>query len=233
MPIFYLSEKISFPPPRLAQSNGLLAVGGDLSVKRLLLAYRLGIFPWFSHDEPILWWSPDPRLVLYPNEFRISKSLKKIIRKKVFKITLDTAFPQVITECAYSRRRREEGTWITEEMIDAYCEVHEQGYAHSAEAWCDGELVGGLYGISLGRCFFGESMFTQVSNASKVAFTALTLFLKKRAFEIIDCQVTTDHLMRFGAREIERKKFLAQLKNALDAPTLKGKWTNLVRRQRG
>lgn len=229
MPIFYLSNKISFPPPHLAQSNGLLAVGGDLSVKRLMLAYRLGIFPWFSDDEPILWWSPDPRLVLYPDEFRISKSLKKIIRKKVFKITLDTAFPQVITACAHSRRLKGEGTWITKEMIDAYCEFHELGYAHSAEAWCDGKLVGGLYGISLGHCFFGESMFTRTSNASKAAFTALVLLLKKRSFEIIDCQVTTEHLMRFGAREIPRKKFLTQLKNALYAPTLKGKWTNLGR----
>ena len=227
MPIFYLSEKISFPPPHLAQPNGLLAVGGDLSVKRLLLAYRLGIFPWFSHDEPILWWSPDPRLVLYPDEIRISKSLKKVIRKKVFEITLDAAFPQVITACAHGRRRKGEGTWITEEMLDAYCKLHEEGYAHSAEAWCDGKLVGGLYGISLGRCFFGESMFTRISNASKVAFTALVLFLKKRAFEVIDCQVTTEHLIRFGAREIARKKFLAHLNSTLEAPTIRGKWTNL------
>jgi len=227
MPIFYLSEKISFPPPHLAQSNGLLAVGGDLSVKRLLLAYRMGIFPWFSDDEPILWWSPNPRLVLYPDEIRISKSLKKVIRKKVFDITLDAAFPQVITACAHNRRRKGEGTWITKEMIDAYCKFHEQGYAHSAEAWCDGELVGGLYGIALGRCFFGESMFTRTSNASKAVFVALVMFLKKRAFEVIDCQMTTEHLMRFGAREIARKKFLTQLKSALEAPTIRGKWTNL------
>jgi len=226
MPIFYLSENVSFPPPHLAHSNGLLAVGGDLSVKRLLRAYRMGIFPWFSNDEPILWWSPDPRLVLYPDEFRIAKSLKKVIRKKVFDITLDTAFPQVITACANSSRRKREGTWITEEMIDAYCQFHEQGYAHSAEAWCDGELVGGLYGVSLGCCFFGESMFTKVSNASKVAFAAMVSFLKQRAFKMIDCQVTTEHLMRFGAREIARKNFLVQLKSALKAPTLKGKWTH-------
>ncbi len=227
MPIFYLSDQISFPPPHLAQTNGLLAVGGDLSVKRLIRAYQLGIFPWFSDDEPILWWSPNPRLVLYPDEIKISKSLKKVIRKKVFNITLDVAFPQVITACAHSRRRNGEGTWITQEMIDAYCEFHEQGYAHSAEAWCDGKLAGGLYGVSLGGCFFGESMFTRVSNASKVAFTALVFFLRKRAFKVIDCQVTTEHLIRFGAREIARKKFLTQLHSTLELPTIRGKWTNL------
>lgn len=227
MPIFYLSQNISFPPPHLAQSNGLLAVGGDLSVKRLLHAYRLGVFPWFSDEEPILWWSPDPRLVLYPNEIHVSRSLQKVIRKQVFSITLDLAFPQVITACARCPRRKGEGTWITTEMIDAYCKLHQEGYAHSVEAWRDGELVGGLYGVSLGRCFFGESMFTRVSNASKTAFVHLVRFLEQGGFTMVDCQVTTEHLMRFGAREIRRKLFLAQLQKALKGPTIRGQWTHL------
>ncbi len=227
MPIFYLSQNISFPPPHLAQSNGLLAVGGDLSVKRLLHAYRLGVFPWFSDEEPILWWSPDPRLVLYPSEIHVSKSLQKVIRKRVFNITLDVAFPQVIRACAACPRRRGEGTWITTEMIDAYCKLHQEGYAHSVEAWRDGELVGGLYGVSLGRCFFGESMFTRVGNASKTAFVHLVRFLDQGGFTMVDCQVTTEHLMRFGAREIRRKNFLAQLQKALKGPTIRGEWTHL------
>jgi leucyl/phenylalanyl-tRNA--protein transferase len=215
MPVFTLSDRLSFPPPRLAIQEGLLAVGGDLSVERLLLAYSSGIFPWYSSGEPILWWSPDPRLVLYPAELRISKSLRKVINRRLFHITVDNAFDAVIQGCAEIKRSYGEGTWITDEMKRAYCELHRCGYAHSVEAWQDNELVGGLYGVALGHVFFGESMFSRVSNASKVAFAAFVEVLKRFKFDLIDCQVKTDHLIRFGAREIPRKKFLEQLEKAI------------------
>jgi leucyl/phenylalanyl-tRNA--protein transferase len=224
MPIFLLSDKLDFPPPHLARQDGLLAVGGDLSQKRLLLAYQMGIFPWYSDDEPIIWWSPDPRLVLYPWELKVSRSLKKTIRKGQFHVTLDTAFEQVITACAQVRIQKNEGTWIVDEMLDAYCRLHESGFAYSVEAWCDGELAGGLYGLSLGTCFFGESMFTRVSNASKVAFVKFAEHLRAMSFDMIDCQVATDHLARFGAREIPRRLFLKQLKKALSTPDRRGLW---------
>ena len=194
-----------------------MPVGGDLSVERLVLAYRSGIFPWYSEGEPILWWSPDPRLVLYPDELRISRSLRKVIKRKLFHITFDQDFETVITGCAEARRSYGEGTWITEEMKSAYIELHRRGYAHSVEAWQDEKLVGGLYGVAMGRAFFGESMFSRVSNASKVAFASLVETLQKNHFKIIDCQVRTDHLIRFGAREISRKLFLEQLGKALIA----------------
>jgi len=224
MPVFLLSDKISFPPPYLASKEGLLAVGGDLSQKRLLLAYHTGIFPWFSDDEPILWWSPDPRLVLYPEEIRVSKSLKKIIKKNMFHVTMDSAFVKVINQCAKIRLQNNQGTWIIKEMIDAYCNLHESGFAHSVEAWYQGELAGGLYGVSLGKCFFGESMFTRVNNASNVALVKLVEYLNALSFDMIDCQLTTEHLLRFGAKEIPRISFLKQLKESLKAPTKKGKW---------
>ncbi len=224
MPVFLLSDKISFPPPYLASKEGLLAVGGDLGQKRLLLAYRTGIFPWFSDDEPILWWSPDPRLVLYPEEIRVSKTLKKIIKKKMFHVTMDSAFVQVINQCAKIRLQNNQGTWIIKEMIDAYSKLHESGFAHSVEAWYQGELAGGLYGVSLGRCFFGESMFTRVSNASNVALVKLVEYLNALSFDMIDCQLTTEHLLRFGAREIPRVSFLKQLGESLKTSTKKGKW---------
>lgn len=224
MTVFLLTDKIAFPPPHLASKEGLLAVGGDLSRKRLLHAYRMGIFPWFSDDEPILWWSPDPRLVLYPHEIKISKTLKKIIRKGVFKVTMDTAFAQVITQCAQIRLQNNQGTWIVEDMIHAYCKLHETGFAHSVEAWYRGELAGGLYGVSLGKCFFGESMFTRISNASNVALVKLVEYLNALSFDMIDCQLTTQHLLRFGAREIPRVKFLKQLEKSLKASTKIGKW---------
>jgi len=217
MPVFALSDRLSFPPPHLAIKEGLLAVGGDLSVERLLLAYRSGIFPWYSEGEPILWWSPDPRLVLYPDELRISRSLRKIIKRKPFHITFDQDFEAVITGCAEAKRSYGEGTWITEEMKSAYIELHRRGYARSVEAWQDEKLVGGLYGISMGRAFFGESMFSRVSNASKVAFVSLVQTLQKNRFTLIDCQVRTDHLIRFGAREVSRKGFLEQLGKAIEA----------------
>jgi len=224
MPVFLLTDELVFPPPHLARKDGLLAVGGDLSVNRLLLAYREGIFPWFIRRDPILWWSPDPRLVLFPEEIKISKSLEKTIKQCVFHVTMDTAFHQVITECARVRTRKNEGTWITEEMMGAYGQLHESGFAHSVEAWFKGELAGGLYGVSIGKCFFGESMFTRVNNASKVALVALVDYLRKMSFDMIDCQITTGHLMRFGAREIPRNLFLTLLKKSLSAPTIKGQW---------
>ncbi len=221
MPVFTLSNRYSFPPPHLAIKEGLLAVGGDLSVERLVLAYRNGIFPWYSEGEPILWWSPDPRLVLYPEDLRISKSLRKVIKRKLFNITCDKTFESVIQACAQTKRSYGEGTWITNEMKAAYYKLHRQGYAHSVEAWRHGELAGGLYGISIGRAFFGESMFSRISNASKVAFVTLVEYLKRRRFTLIDCQVRTDHLIRFGAIELPRKLFLEQLAKAVDSPRRK------------
>jgi leucyl/phenylalanyl-tRNA--protein transferase len=225
MPVYLLSNDLVFPSPQLAPKEGLLAVGGDLSQERLLLAYRLGIFPWYSRYEPILWWSPDPRLVLYPAELRISKSLQKAIKKGLFRVTMDQAFEAVINACAQSRTSADEGTWIVEEMIDAYCNLHESGFAHSVEAWQDDQLAGGLYGVSLGRCFFGESMFTHISNASKVAFVALAKHLRALNFGLIDCQVSTSHLLRFGAREIPRARYLNELEKSLKHLTLKGQWS--------
>jgi leucyl/phenylalanyl-tRNA--protein transferase len=225
MPYFHLSNSISFPPPQLAGEEGLLAIGGDLSRKRLLLAYKMGIFPWYSEDQPILWWSPDPRLILYPEDIRVSKSLKKIIRKEKFKITMDTAFEDVIKACATVRTANDEETWIVDDMLNSYIDLHNAGYAHSVEAWFDGELAGGLYGVSLGRCFFGESMFTRVSNASKVAFVTLAEFLAKLSFEFIDCQVKTDHLINFGSIEISRARFLTMLKQSLKRESMIGKWS--------
>ena len=211
MPVFLLSDKIEFPSPHLASEEGLLAVGGDLTLKRLLMAYSMGIFPWYSADEPIMWWSPNPRLVLYPREIRISKTLKKIIKKRLFQVTMDSNFLQVITQCAQVRLNKNESTWIIKDMIDAYCELHESGFAHSVEAWHKGELAGGLYGVSLGRCFFGESMFTLVNNASNVALVQLVEYLNSLSFDMIDCQINTKHLTRFGAIEFPREHFLKKL----------------------
>lgn len=217
MPVFALSDRLSFPPPHLAIKEGLLAVGGDLSVERLLLAYRSGIFPWYSEGEPILWWSPDPRLVLYPDELKISRSLRKVIKRNLFHITFDRSFDSVIHGCAAAKRSYGEGTWITDEMKAAYIALHDAGYARSVEAWQADELVGGLYGVAIGKVFFGESMFSRVSNASKVAFVSLVKTLRENHFTLIDCQVRTDHLMRFGAREVSRKVFIEQLGNAVVA----------------
>jgi len=225
MPVYQLSEDLVFPSPHLASKEGLLAVGGDLTRTRLLLAYSLGIFPWYSEGEPILWWSPDPRLVLYPNDLKVSRSLDKVINKAKFNVTVDCVFEQVIKDCARMRLENREGTWIVDEMVKAYCDLHESGFAHSVEAWAGDRLAGGLYGVSLGKCFFGESMFTRISNASKVAFVALVNHLKSQGFAMIDCQITTGHLTRFGAREISRARYLDELDEALKAPTLNGKWS--------
>lgn len=225
MPIYRLSDKLIFPSPDLAEDEGLLAVGGDLSKKRLLLAYSMGIFPWYSEGYPILWWSPDPRLILKPEELKISRSLRQVIKKNIYSVTFDTAFNEVIQSCADVRRDKDTGTWITGEMIEAYIRLHDSGYAHSAECWSEGELVGGLYGVALGDVFFGESMFSRKSNASKVAFVKLVQQLIKWRFKLIDCQVTTRHLVSLGAREVPRSEFMVILKHALERPTRQGKWT--------
>ncbi|MBW2429066.1 MAG: leucyl/phenylalanyl-tRNA--protein transferase [Deltaproteobacteria bacterium] len=225
MPVYQLTEDPVFPSPYLASKEGLLAIGGDLSLKRLLLAYSNGIFPWYSEGEPILWWSPDPRLVLYPEELKVSRSLKKVIKRGIFEVTIDSAFEEVITECAQVRLENRQGTWIVEDMVRAYCRLHESGFAHSVEIWQQDTLAGGLYGVSLGKCFFGESMFTRITNASKVALVALVKHLKPFNFAFIDCQIATAHLTRFGAREISRARYLKELAHALKAATLQGKWT--------
>lgn len=225
MPLFRLSHRIEFPPAWLARSDGLLCIGGDLSTDRLVLAYQNGIFPWFSASEPILWWSPDPRLVLFPSDVRISRSLNKKIRKQVFEVRVNTAFDQVIHACSEPRRNKNEGTWLIDGMIEAYIELHRQGYAHSVEAWCDGRLAGGLYGVSMGRSFFGESMFSRNTDASKIALVALAGHLEQYGFDVIDCQVTTDHLVRMGAVEISRDHFLEIITRSVDAPVPEEVWT--------
>jgi leucyl/phenylalanyl-tRNA--protein transferase len=225
MPVYQLSDDLIFPSPYLASREGLLAIGGDLSPKRLLLAYGNGIFPWYSEGEPILWWSPDPRLVLYPAELKVSRSLRKIVKQNIFELTMDRAFEQVITECAQVRLENSVGTWIVDDMVRAYCRLHESGFAHSVEAWKDNRLAGGLYGVSLGKCFFGESMFTRIANASKVALVALAEHVKQLDFALIDCQIKTAHLTRFGARDISRAQYLDELAEALKAATLQGKWS--------
>lgn len=227
MPIYRLPKKqILFPSPDLADADGLLAVGGDLSPKRLLVAYSMGIFPWYSPGEPILWWSPDPRLVMKPAGIHISKSLLKLIRQQTYQIRLDTAFPSVIEACAAAPRKIGNGTWITEEMQKAYIRLHELGFAHSVECWQGNDLVGGLYGISIGRIFCGESMFSRLPNTSKIALIALADLLKIRDFHLIDCQVPTTHLISLGAFEMKRAEFLQQLEKAIQFPSLVGNWSD-------
>lgn len=219
MAIFSLNKDLVFPPPDLAEPDGLLAIGGDLSPRRLLLAYRQGIFPWYAPGTPILWWSPDPRLVLFPDELRISHSLRRVLKKARFRVTFDAAFRAVIEACALVRIRQGEETWLVPEMIEAYHRLHRMGAAHSVETWLDGQLVGGLYGVAVGRVFFGESMFSIVSDASKVALVHLVERLKGSGYDFIDCQVTTKHLLRMGAREIPRTEFLERLQSATREPT--------------
>jgi leucyl/phenylalanyl-tRNA--protein transferase len=210
MPLFALTKEIVFPPVQLSEPDGLLAMGGDLSTERLLLAYRSGIFPWFDGDTP-LWWSPSPRFVLFPQELKVSKSMKQLIKKQAFDFTIDKAFAEVINNCKTSPRKDQDGTWITNEVKAAYIQLHLLGYAHSAEAWLNGELVGGCYGIRMGHVFFGESMFSKVPNASKYAFINYVHALQKENIELIDCQVYTPHLESLGARMIEREKFIELL----------------------
>lgn len=224
MAVFELPQDMVFPHPGLANEDGLLAVGGDLSLDRLLLAYANGIFPWYTEDSPILWWSPDPRMILFPDKFKISKSLMQIIRSKRFDVTFDKDFESVIRCCAAANRHDQDGTWIVPEMQKAYIELHAAGFAHSVEAWFDGRLAGGLYGVSLGRMFFGESMFFNKRDASKVALYFLVERLKSWKFMAIDVQQDTPHLKSLGAEAINLESFLELLKNALKHPTIKGKW---------
>jgi len=218
-----------FPPVELAltEPDGLLAFGANLSVPRLLEAYELGIFPWYSEGQPIMWWSPNPRAVLFPEQLKISRSLAKTLRKGIFNVTFDTAFEAVIHACSQPRESQAE-TWITDEMLAAYCQLHEAGHAHSVECWCDGELVGGLYGVAIGRVFFGESMFARRSDASKVAIVTLTKQLIEWGFQLIDCQVQSDHLDSLGATSLPREKFTQLLERwckvePINQPN-QGKW---------
>ncbi|VUD68805.1 Leucyl/phenylalanyl-tRNA--protein transferase [Thalassocella blandensis] len=209
-----------FPPTSsaLEDPNGLLAVGGTLSPDRLINAYSQGIFPWYSEGQPVLWWSPSPRMALEPAKLHLGRSTKKLIRKRIFSVTVDRCFDSVIHHCAAVKRQHEDGTWITDEIMEAYAEMHRLGLAHSIETWRDGELVGGLYGINIGKAFFGESMFSLESGASKVAFSLLAMQLKTWNFQLIDCQIYTDYLASFGATEMNRNKFEQKLAKAVEIP---------------
>lgn len=222
--MFWIGEDLFFPPTHLASEDGIVAIGGDLRTERLALAYKSGIFPWFEEGGAIFWWAPDPRCVLYTEDIRISKSMRQVLRQQKFSVTVDTCFDQVIDHCAKISRSDQEGTWITAEMQAAYRKLHEQGDAHSVEVWYQGKLVGGLYGVSYGHIFFGESMFSKMSNASKVAFIHLAQRLAQKGFNMIDCQVTNAHLLSLGAREIPRTTFEKELANALEQPTYSGSW---------
>ena len=209
----WLADNSPFPPleSALQEPNGLLAAGGDLSPERLLAAYRQGIFPWYSIGQPILWWSPDPRMVLFPDELKISRSLAKRLKKPDYEVRFDTAFRDVMLACAETRRPQQDGTWITADIINGYCKLHELGFAHSAETWIDGQLAGAVYGVAIGHMFYGESMFHHVTDASKIAFVHLVQRLQKQGFGMIDCQMKTSHLASLGAREITRAEFSQRL----------------------
>lgn len=228
MAIYLLTDEVGFPDPNLASDDGLLAMGGDLSPERLILAYASGIFPWYSEGEPILWWSPNPRMVVIPEKFKASKSLRQLIHRKTFELKIDTQFEQVIHECAKMERENQEDTWITPEMEAAYLKLHKAGFAHSFETYLQGELVGGLYGISIGKAFFGESMFHQVSNASKVAYYHLVQFALQHDFQVIDAQQETDHLKSLGGELMERSDFLSLLDQVIASPTIRGSWRSKI-----
>jgi leucyl/phenylalanyl-tRNA--protein transferase len=221
----WLGREHVFPPleSALDDPNGLLAAGGDLAPERLLAAYRRGIFPWFGEDEPILWWSPDPRMVLYPEELRVSRSLRKALRRPDYEIRVDTQFRSVMQACAQPRPGQD-GTWIGARMIAAYCALHERGYAHSVETWRAGRLVGGLYGVAVGRAFFGESMFARATDASKLALVHLVRQLERWRFGLIDCQMRTSHLASMGAREVPRGQFSRQLEQLVNYPPEPAVW---------
>jgi len=225
MTVYYLGAEPVFPPAELSDPDGILAVGGDLSPERLVEAYTHGIFPWYSSDTPIIWWSPDPRFVIYPADVKISKSMRQVLKRGIFDIRFDTSFRDVITACS-GKRRHEKGTWITTEMIEAYVTLHELGIAHSIEAWRDGSLAGGLYGVSIGGMFFGESMFSRESNASKAAFIVLADNLLRLGFDLIDSQVYTDHMESLGAVEMDREIFLELVAKSVLRETLSGNWGN-------
>jgi len=224
MPVFQLSDTIYFPPPELARDDGLLAIGGDLSPERLLLAYQMGIFPWYAAGDPILWWAPTPRLILRPREFHLSRSLQRELKKGVFEFSMDAAFRLVIGSCARVRTELQQPTWIDQEMIEAYCQLHELGYAHSLECWQQGTLVGGLYGVSIGGIFFGESMFSRCKNSSKASLAILARQLAVWDFDCIDCQMRTEHLLSLGATEVPGRQFFAMLQQSILRPDRRGKW---------
>lgn len=226
MPVFWLSEKdLSFPHPELANEDGILAIGGDLSVERLLIAYNNGLFPWYNPEDPILWWSPDPRFVLFPDELKISKSMRSYFNQRKFEVTFDTAFEKVIRNCkTQTRKGQVGGTWISEDMVNAYCNLYNEGYAHSVEVWKDEQLVGGLYGIALGKMFFGESMFSKENNASKVGFITLVKYLIAKDYQLIDCQQETTHLKSLGGKNIPRRSFLKMVIENQEASTIPGRW---------
>ena len=225
MPVYRLPREPIFPDPSEAEPDGLLALGGDLSVERLVVAYASGIFPWFTKGRTPYWFSPDPRLVLRPQALHVPRSLERTIRRGAFRLTADQAFEQVIRACAATRRPGQRGTWISAPIVEGYLRLHQAGLAHSFEAWEGEALVGGLYGVSLGAAFFGESMFAARPDASKVAFAGAVRLLSERGFGLVDCQVTTDHLLRFGAEEWPRERYLAALPALLEAPTWRGPWT--------
>ena len=231
MPVYWLSDKdIYFPPAYLANEDGILAVGGDLSKERLLRAYRNGIFPWFNPGDPIIWWSPDPRFVLYPTELKVHKSMRPYFNQKKFQVTVDQQFEQVITACQQQRRKGQSGgTWITENMIEGYVQLHEAGYAHSIEVWDKEALVGGLYGVGLGKVFYGESMFSRKSNASKFGFISLTRRLVELGYELIDCQQETKYLGSLGGRSIPRVEFLKILQQNQKEVTQQGNWSSYLK----
>lgn len=228
MPLHLLSDELYFPPADQALPEGLLAIGGDLSVPRLLLAYEQGIFPWYSQDDPIMWWCPDPRCVLFHRKLKVSKSMRNVLNRSNYEVSFDQHFDEVIAACAEIERKGEDGTWITEEIKKSYISLHELGLAHSVEVMMNGELVGGLYGVSIGGIFFGESMFSKRSNTSKIAFIHLSRILEERGFLAIDCQVMNAHLASLGAINVPRKDFLSLLTEALEKPTLKGNWQELL-----
>ncbi|OYT16685.1 MAG: leucyl/phenylalanyl-tRNA--protein transferase [Bacteroidetes bacterium 4572_77] len=229
MPVYQLDkDDIGFPDPQLANEEGIIAVGGDLSVERLLEAYALGIFPWYDSSSPILWWSPNPRLLLKPQDFILRKSFKRVLKKQNFKVFFDRDFEKIIDYCGNISRNGETETWITPEMKSAYIQLHHLGWAHSVAVYEDQELVGGLYGVSLGKAFFGESMFFKKRDASKVALYYLCRELHQWGFHFIDAQVETNHMLSLGAQEIDRTLFLKYLETALAAPTCLGKWTQEI-----
>jgi leucyl/phenylalanyl-tRNA--protein transferase len=223
MPVYRLGSSPTFPPPEEAEEGGLLAVGGDLSPQRLLTAYAMGIFPWYQ-QAPILWYSPDPRTVLLPGGLRVSRRLRRTLVQGVFELRFDSAFEEVIRSCATVPRRGSPGTWITPDMIAAYCALHELGFAHSAEAWCEGKLAGAVYGVSLGGGFFGESMFFRRRDASKAALVALVWQMEAWGFDLFDCQLHTEHLARLGAGDWPRDRFLRALEKSMERPTRRGRW---------
>jgi leucyl/phenylalanyl-tRNA--protein transferase len=222
--IMPLGRDMIFPDPKYASTEGLLAYGGDLSPNRILTAYRRGIFPWFGADDPILWWSPDPRLVLYPKEFKVQKSFRRVLKNSEYVVVFDQAFEDVIYLCGSVSRGNQKGTWLTKDMQEAYIQLYKMGFAHSVEVYLENKLIGGLYGIAMGKTFFGESMFSLKSNASKVAFKALSDVLGLRGYDFIDCQVSNEHLLRLGARTIPRDSFLDTLEQSLNKSSDLGSW---------